>query len=176
MTQKALDSGVLVTWTKSFNCAGVVGTDAAEQLNGAIRRHGRLRAEVVAILNDTTGTLVKGAYDDPRTAVGLILGTGCNGAYLERADRVTRWGDEGGEKRGREEGREVIVDPEFGAFGDNGCLDFIKTDVDREVDRTSLLPGSFTFEKYFSGERICYTKPSLLDGMVEKFAKCASPI
>jgi hexokinase len=36
----------------------------------------------VAVLNDTTGTLVKGVYDDADCAVGLILGTGCNGAYL----------------------------------------------------------------------------------------------
>ncbi len=99
MEQNALDSGVLVTWTKSFNCAGVVGTDAAEQLNKAIDRHGKLKVRVAAILNDTTGTLVKGSYDDPRTAIGLILGTGCNGAYLERADRVTRWG----------QGKETII-------------------------------------------------------------------
>lgn len=28
---------------------------------------------------------------------------------------------------------EVIIDPEWGAFGDNGCIDFIKSDYDREV-------------------------------------------
>jgi hexokinase len=42
----------------------------------------------VAVLNDTTGTLVKGVYDDKDCAIGLILGTGCNGAYLEKADKV----------------------------------------------------------------------------------------
>ncbi len=38
MTQTSLDSGLLVTWTKSFNCSGVVGTDAVEHLNAAMRR------------------------------------------------------------------------------------------------------------------------------------------
>jgi len=33
------------------------------------------RVEVVAILNDTTGTLVAGAHDYPDCAIGLILGT-----------------------------------------------------------------------------------------------------
>ena len=47
--------------------------------------------KVVAILNDTTGTLVKGVYDNPNTVIGLILGTGCNGAYLEEAENVKRW-------------------------------------------------------------------------------------
>ena len=32
------------------------------------------RVEVVAILNDTTGTLVAGAHDYPDCAIGLILG------------------------------------------------------------------------------------------------------
>ena len=74
------------------------------------------------------------------------MGTGCNGAYLEAADKVVNWyGD-------RHDAKEVIIDPEFGAFGDNGCIDFIKTDVDRELDNNSLLPKSFTFEKYFAGK------------------------
>ena len=47
-----------------------------------------------------------------------------------------------------------MIDPEFGAFGDNGCIDFIKTDFDRRVNDESLLPDSFTFEKYFTGKYI----------------------
>ena len=102
-----------------------------------------------AILNDTTGTLVKGAYDDPTTRIGLILGTGCNGAYIEKKENVIRWGS-----AKPEDFTEVIIDPEFGAFGDNGCIDFIKTDFDRKVNEESLLPDSFTFEKYFAGKYI----------------------
>ena len=79
------------------------------------------------------------------------MGTGCNGAYLEKSDRVLRWGKDGMRPEGGDAPSEVIVDPEFGAFGDNGCIDFIKTEVDKELDKESLLPGSFTFEKYFAG-------------------------
>ena len=39
----------------------------------------------------------------------------------------------------------VVIDVEWGAFGDNGVLDFMKTEFDREVDRNSLLAGSFTY-------------------------------
>ena len=109
MTQSALNKGVLVNWTKSFNCPGVIGEDAVKLLNEALERKRpddlKVEIEVVAILNDTTGTLVKGAYDDPETRIGLILGTGCNGAYLEKAERVTRWGGV------KYDAREVIVDP-----------------------------------------------------------------
>jgi hexokinase len=47
---------------------------------------------------------------------------------------------------------QVIIDIEWGAFGDNGVLDFIRTEFDREVDQSSLLVNSFTFEKYLAGK------------------------
>lgn len=146
MIQKGLDVGILVTWTKSFNCPSVVGHDAVQMLREAINRRGDTHVEVLAVLNDTTGTLIQGAVLDKKTAVALILGTGSNACYMERADRVQHWeGQRHGEKQ-------VIIDIEWGAFGDNGVLDFIKTDYDRKVDDNSLITNSFTFEKYISGK------------------------
>lgn len=55
MTQRGLNVGILVSWTKSFNCAGVVGEDAVKMLNDAIHRRGDMDVDVVAVLNDTTG-------------------------------------------------------------------------------------------------------------------------
>lgn len=146
MTQKGLDVGILVSWTKSFNCSGVVGQDAVKMLNDAIHRRGDMQVDVIAVLNDTTGTLVQGAFVDHNCAIGLILGTGSNACYIERADRIEKW--EGDHKNVKE----VVIDIEWGAFGDNGVLDFIKTDFDKEVDAKSLLVGSFTFEKHFAGK------------------------
>lgn len=40
MTQKALNKGILVSWTKSFNCTGVVGNDAVQMLKEALNRKG----------------------------------------------------------------------------------------------------------------------------------------
>ena len=45
---------------------------------------------MVAILNDTTGTLVAGSHDYPDAGIGLILGTGTNGSFMEKAERVVR--------------------------------------------------------------------------------------
>ncbi|KAI9559903.1 hypothetical protein GHT06_013910 [Daphnia sinensis] len=146
MTQRGLDVGILVSWTKSFNCSGVVGEDAVKMLNDAIHRRGDTDVDVIAVLNDTTGTLVQGAFVDRKCAIGLILGTGSNACYIERADRIEKW--EGKDK----DVEEVVIDVEWGAFGDNGVLDFIKTEYDKEVDRNSLLVGSFTFEKHFGGK------------------------
>ncbi|XP_015191016.1 PREDICTED: hexokinase-1-like [Polistes dominula] len=146
MIQHSLDVGILVTWTKSFNCPDVVNKDAVQLLRDALARRGDTKVRVVAVLNDTTGTLIQGATLDPNTAIGLILGTGSNACYLERADRVEHWEPE------RHGEREVVIDIEWGAFGDNGVLDFIKTDFDRENDANSLLVNSFTFEKYIGGK------------------------
>ncbi|XP_042890745.1 hexokinase-1-like [Penaeus japonicus] len=145
MTQKSLDVGILLSWTKSFNCPGVVGEDAVKMLNDAIKRHGGLDITVTAVLNDTTGTLVQGAYMDKRCSLGMILGTGSNGCYIEKVENIEKW-------HGKHQEAEMIVDIEWGAFGDNGVLDFIKTSWDRDVDSKSLLVNSFTFEKYFAGK------------------------
>ncbi|XP_068240414.1 hexokinase-2-like [Palaemon carinicauda] len=145
MTQKSLDVGILVSWTKSFNCSGTVGEDAVRMLNEAIQRRGDIDVTVTAILNDTTGTLVQGAYLDKRCALGMILGTGCNGCYIEKVKNIEKW-------QGKHLEDEMIVDIEWGAFGDNGVLDFIRTQWDRAVDDQSLLVHSYTFEKYFAGK------------------------
>ena len=39
---------------------------------------------------------------------------------------------------------QVVIDLESGAFGDNGSLDFIKTEFDRTIDLNSNHVGSFT--------------------------------
>ena len=146
MIQHSLDIGMLVTWTKTFNCPDAVNQDAVRLLREAFDRRGDTKVKVVAVLNDTTGTMIQGSTLDSKTAIGLILGTGSNACYLERADRVEHWETE------RHGEREVIIDIEWGAFGDNGVLDFIKTDYDRENDANSLIVNSFTFEKYISGK------------------------
>lgn len=91
MVQHSLDVGVLVTWTKTFNCPDAVNKDAVNLLREALARRGDTKVKVVAVLNDTTGTLVQGSTLDHNTAIGLILGTGSNACYLERADRVEHW-------------------------------------------------------------------------------------
>ncbi|KAK2582740.1 hypothetical protein KPH14_005009 [Odynerus spinipes] len=161
MIQHSLDVGILVTWTKSFNCPDVVNKDAVQLLRDAIARRGDTKVKVVAILNDTTGTLVQGATVDHDTTIGLILGTGSNACYLERADRVEHWEPE------RHGEREVVIDIEWGAFGDNGVLDFIKTEFDRENDANSLLVSSFTFEKYIGGKYL----GEIVRIILAKFAK-----
>jgi len=162
MIQRGLDVGILVSWTKSFNCTGVVGEDAVRMLNEAIHRRGDLDVDVIAVLNDATGTLVQGAFMDRKCGIGLILGTGSNACYIEKADRIEKWEGE------HTNVNEVVIDIEWGAFGDNGVLDFMKTEFDKEVDRNSLLAGSFTFEKLFGGKYLGEIVRCILVRLTEK--------
>ncbi|KAK8763279.1 hypothetical protein V5799_034110 [Amblyomma americanum] len=151
IVQNAPDAGVLIAWTVSYDCSGVVGQDVGRMLRDAIRRRTDLDMNLVAIVNDTTATLVQGAFLDSDCAIGLIMGTGSNACYLERTENIDKLHVEG-EDREKERTSEVVVNTEWGAFGDNGVLDFVKTEFDRTVDHQSLFTGSFTFEKLLSGE------------------------
>jgi hexokinase len=43
-----------------------------------------VRAELTALINDTTGTLIASSYVNSATRIAVIFGTGCNAAYMER--------------------------------------------------------------------------------------------
>ena len=145
--QKGLSSATLTRWTKGFNCPDLVGQDVGQLLSEAMERTEELRggkARLVAILNDSTGCLLSCAWGEPRCRVGLIVGTGCNACYLEDGNRVEMWQQE-------EPGSTVVINTEWGAFGECGELDFILTKWDIAVDQESANPGMHIYEKMISG-------------------------
>lgn len=146
LEQQGLAQASLVKWTKGFSCEGVEGTDVVAQLQEAIARRGDVRIEVCAILNDTTGCLMSCAWRDNRCRIGLILGTGTNACYLEDIKNIETL--DPSEFPGQEH---MVINTEWGAFGDNGELEFVRTKWDKEVDNMSVNPGKQIFEKMISG-------------------------
>ncbi|CAF0807121.1 unnamed protein product [Adineta ricciae] len=143
--QTSLRQARLVSWTKGFSCTGVVGNDVVLLLQQAIDRHKGLNIQVVALVNDTVGTLMacSSIYRDCK--VGVILGTGYNACYFENVDNVPKW------KGVRDQSRkQIVINTEWGALGKHGCLDFIRTSVDRELDESSSTPNQQVFEKMIS--------------------------
>uniref|UniRef100_T1JG59 Phosphotransferase n=1 Tax=Strigamia maritima TaxID=126957 RepID=T1JG59_STRMM len=143
--QLALTSALLIKWTKGFKASGAEGQDVVRLLEAALIRKGVKNIEVCAVLNDTTGTLMATAYHCNTCLVGLILGTGTNSCYVENLDNVLTWTGV------RDEPNQVIINTEWGAFGDAGELDFITTEFDNEIDSLSLNPKFQLFEKMISG-------------------------
>merc|ERR1719458_388938 len=144
--QEGLAKASLVRWTKGFNCEGVEGEDVVALLNQALDKRGDVKIDVCAILNDTTGCLMSCAWKDNRCRIGLILGTGTNACYLEEIKDIGTINQEEFIDQ-----RHMVVNTEWGAFGDNGELDFIRTKWDRNVDDNSVNPGKQIFEKMISG-------------------------
>uniref|UniRef100_A0A8D2Q696 Phosphotransferase n=1 Tax=Varanus komodoensis TaxID=61221 RepID=A0A8D2Q696_VARKO len=134
--------GILLRWTKGFSASGTVGEDVVNLLREAIKRQKNIDVDVVALVNDTVGTMMACAYADPKCEVGLIVGTGSNACYMEEMRNVeTVEGDEG----------RMCINMEWGAFGDDGVIDHYITSFDNRVDKESLNAGQQRYEKLISG-------------------------
>uniref|UniRef100_A0A673B076 Hexokinase-2 n=1 Tax=Sphaeramia orbicularis TaxID=375764 RepID=A0A673B076_9TELE len=125
-----------------FKATDCEGEDVVELLREAIKRKEEFELDVVAIVNDTVGTMMTCAYEEPTCEIGLIAGTGSNACYMEEMKNI--------EIVEGKEGR-MCVNMEWGAFGDNGCLDDIRTKYDQAVDENSLNEGKQRYEKMCSG-------------------------
>ncbi|XP_017780519.1 PREDICTED: hexokinase type 2 isoform X4 [Nicrophorus vespilloides] len=145
LQQLGLTRGMLERWTKGFNCSGVIGQDVVQLLKDAIARRGDIQITVCAILNDTTGTLMSCAWKNHDCKIGLIVGTGTNACYVEKQKNAELFdGQDNGSGK-------VLINTEWGAFGDDGQLDFVRTEYDRDIDEHSINPGKQLHEKMISG-------------------------
>lgn len=124
-----------------------------------LRKH--LPVKVSALVNDTVGTLLSNAYNKPNTLAGLILGTGSNGAYIERMDKIGKW------KEGNTTHPEMIINMEFGAF-DNERRVLPLTRFDNKLDRESINPHSQIFEKLISGMYLGEIARNVITDMMDR--------
>ncbi|KAI4355577.1 hypothetical protein L6164_004336 [Bauhinia variegata] len=139
--QTSIASGNLIKWTKGFSIDDAVGQDVVAELTKAIERQG-LDMRVSALVNDTVGTLAGGRYTDKDVIAAVILGTGTNAAYVERAQAIPKWhgllpksGD-------------MVINMEWGNFRSSHLP---LTEYDFTLDAESLNPGEQIFEKIISG-------------------------
>eukprot|EP00756_Hemistasia_phaeocysticola_P010050 Hpha_TRINITY_DN14982_c4_g9::TRINITY_DN14982_c4_g9_i1::g.143369::m.143369/K00844/HK; hexokinase len=146
VSQTALNAGRLITWTKGFSTAGCEGQDVVELLQAALKRNG-LDIPVVALCNDTVGTLVAGYFGAHDAEIGVILGTGSNACYWEKVGNITKLPSPAG-WNGRDE---MCVNIEWGGF-DSGRREVLPyTQMDDELDHKSPNPGFQRYEKMMSG-------------------------
>jgi len=149
--QRALAAGELIEWTKGFAAPGVVGADVIKLLDDALGRAGAPGVRLAALVNDTVGTLMAAAYTRPDCRIGVILGTGSNAAYVERAAAITKTAAAAGAPPPAP-GDVMVVNMEWGGFGsgaDRTLLPF--TAADDALDAHSINPGRQRYEKMLSG-------------------------
>ncbi|KAL1283360.1 Hexokinase [Trichinella pseudospiralis] len=142
--QTSLRSAKLLRWTKGFNASGVEGEDVVKLLQTAIHKR-NLKITVMALMNDTVGTQVATAHDMRQCELGVIVATGTNASYMEDVKKIPKL-------KGVDFPYEkMIIDTEWGGFGDGGEAEFIKTQYDRIVDERSVHPGVQCFDKMVAG-------------------------
>ena len=151
--QDGINRGKLIRWTKGFDIDDAIGKDVCELLQTEIDAL-HLPVKVAALVNDTVGTLMARSYTSPGktgTLLGGIFGTGTNGAYVEKLDRVTKLhvmsnsSDDYDKSTGH-----MIVNTEWGSF-DNSLSVLPNTPYDRALDTVTPNPGVQMFEKRVSG-------------------------
>ncbi|XP_042481922.1 hexokinase-1-like [Macadamia integrifolia] len=139
--QLSIASGTLIKWTKGFSIEDAIGQDVVIELTKALERQ-NLDMRVTALVNDTIGTLAGGRYYDNDVAVAVILGTGTNAAYVERAQAIPKW-------HGLlPKSGEMVINMEWGNFRSSHLP---LTEYDHALDAESLNPGEQIFEKIISG-------------------------
>lgn len=149
--QSGINSGTLIRWTKGFNIPDAVGHDVCALLQSAIDDL-NLPVRVAALVNDTVGTLMARSYTSPGetgTLLGAIFGTGTNGAYVEKIEKITKLEHMKDIHYDKSTG-EMIINAEWGSF-DNHLSVLPTTPYDDQLDTESNNPGIQMFEKRVSG-------------------------
>ncbi|OWM84500.1 hexokinase-2-like isoform X2 [Punica granatum] len=139
--QKSIASGTLINWTKGFSIEDVVGEDVVGELTKAMERVG-LDMHVATLVNDTVGTLAGGRYYNPDVIAAVVLGTGSNAAYVERANAIPKWHGP------LPKSGEMVINMEWGNFWSSHLP---LTEYDHVLDVESMNPGEQIFEKMISG-------------------------
>lgn len=129
--QVDVNTAYLLTWTKEITTPGVEGQDINRLLHRELAAQGS-PVRPVAILNDTVGTLLTAAYNDPHADIAVICGTGHNACYLEPCSPIT--------------GRPMIINMESGNFNKLPYTVF-----DEQLDAASDKPGRQRLEKMAAG-------------------------
>ncbi|KEG05579.1 putative hexokinase [Trypanosoma grayi] len=143
--QKSVNRGLLIKWTKGFSTKGVEGKDVVELLQTSLKRV-NVKVKVVALCNDTVGTLVTRYFEDPDTQVGVIIGTGSNACYFEKASAVTK--DPAVAARGE---TQTPINMECGNFDSKYKFVLPITAYDEAMDAITLNHGFQAQEKIVSG-------------------------
>ncbi|CCH46458.1 Hexokinase-1 [Wickerhamomyces ciferrii] len=157
VNQTALGKGTLIRWTKGFKIQDTVGKDVVELLQIELDKQ-QVPVKVVALANDTVGTLLSHAYASGASpsgkqgdsVIGAIFGTGTNGCYLEPIDEIKKLDPKIAEELKNKGETHMVVNTEWGSF-DNDLKHLPNSIYDERIDKISSNPGYHMFEKRVSG-------------------------
>ncbi|CAB3409057.1 unnamed protein product [Caenorhabditis bovis] len=140
----SIRSARLLWWTKGFDIKDCLQKDVVALLEEALEMNMSTKAQIKAVMNDTVGQLAAAAHKyGPECTVGVVIGYGCNSSYLEKTANIAKFDAKAlGYKH-----ENMVVVTEWEEFGNNGELDHILTQFDREIDSASVHKGKQIIDK-----------------------------
>ncbi|KAI9025313.1 hexokinase-domain-containing protein [Phycomyces nitens] len=139
----AINKAYVIQWTKDFEITGAEGKNIAELLQTGLRRR-HIPVVVKAVINGSVGCLLAHSYRSLDTLLSCTISTGTNAAYWEKVKNVEKC-------KGADDNDDMIVNTEWGSFGDRNPEYLPRTHYDNHVNRRSVNPGVHNFEKMVSG-------------------------
>ncbi|XP_030246767.1 hexokinase type 1-like [Drosophila navojoa] len=172
LNQLSLDVGILIRWTQGYGAQSAIGKNVVQLLRNALDEFKDIKINLNSIVNISTGSLMALAWSCPDCRIGLMVGLVTNAAYVEHVDACERFEED--TKRPL-----MIVNTDWGNFGSNGHLDFVRTEFDKIIDEQSNNPGMKYYEKCISalnlGELVRLIVVRLIDmGVIFKGASMQS--
>lgn len=143
--QTALNKASVIRWTKDFDVTGADGKDLAELLQVGLNKKS-IPVVVKVILNGAVGLLLAHNYRSLDTLLACTVSRGTNAAYWERISDIPKIQENPNAK-----GSEMIINTEWGSFGDVHPEYLPRTMYDNKVNRESTNPGVHLLEKMVSG-------------------------
>ncbi len=163
-----IDEGILVKWTKDFSASGVVGQKVVALQAQALMEKSVRNVKIVALANDTVGTLQAQAVLDPNCGMGVILGTGFNIAVRVATRRIKK-------DVGSYSSKGMIINMESGNFSKS----LPATRYDRQLDRESGNARNQLAEKMISGKYLPQIARLVVLELIRKeklFDGCVPPV
>jgi hexokinase len=145
LNQTALNKASIIRWTKDFDVTGADGKDFAELLQVGLNKKS-IPVKVKAILNGAVGLLLAHNYRSLDTLLACTVSRGTNAAYWERVEDIPKI-----KGNPNAVGNEMIINTEWGSFGDIHHDFLPRTMYDNKVNRESTNPGVHQLEKMVSG-------------------------
>lgn len=158
--QTAIDAGRHKEWTKGWSVPGVVGKDIVGLVRAALARNGLGNVKIVALCNDTVGTLAAARYTGHADAFGgMVLGTGWNAALTLPEGEIAKLT---AASLARDGGR-MMVDTEWENF-----TAVPRTDWDVALDASQASRGGQLAEKMVSGRYLGEIARRIMKDMIAK--------
>ncbi|KAG2172327.1 hypothetical protein INT43_004869, partial [Umbelopsis isabellina] len=166
LQQTAMNKGTIIRWTKDFDVKGAEGKDMAELLQVGLNKKS-IPVHVKAIINGAVGLLLAHNYRSLDTLLACTVSRGTNAAYWEKVSDIPKLAKPEAKKpvKGDDtdinmsklelsepsQGDEMIINTEWGSFGDDHADLLPLTMYDNRVNRESTNPGIHSLEKMVSG-------------------------